>query len=98
MDAGGWILILVAAACVVALVIIAKKRKESEESISYGTDSDGDVKTDKPGGGISSAVEIPPQVTIYEYRSATKMKLCILCDGENDSAATHCRICGQQLK
>ena len=37
------------------------------------------------------------QVTIYAYRAENKIRLCPLCDGENDASATHCHICGRKL-
>lgn len=97
MNAGGWILLLIVAACVVALIVIAKKRKDLEEYTSYGTDSDSSSATNKPVEEEKIVEQGPPQVTIYEYRAANKKCLCALCDGENDSSATHCHVCGQQL-
>lgn len=97
MNAGGWILLLIVAACVVALIVIAKKRKDLEEYTSYGTDSDSSSATNKPVEEEKIVEQGPPQVTIYEYRAANKKRLCALCDGENDSSATYCHVCGQQL-
>lgn len=97
MDAGGWILLLIVAACVVALLVISKKRRELEESMSSGMESDSGSTTNEPVEEDRIIVQGPPQVTIYEYRAANKKRVCALCDGENDSSATHCHVCGQQL-
>lgn len=97
MDTDGWILLLIAAACVVVLIVIAKKRRELEESMSHGIDSDSGSTTNKPIEEEKVIEQGPPQVTIYEYRASNKKRLCALCDGENDSSATHCHICGQKL-
>lgn len=40
----------------------------------------------------------PPQVNVYVYRPAGSMKHCPQCDGENESYATQCQICGQPLR
>ena len=97
MDAGGWILLLIVAACVVALIVITKKRRELEKDMSYGTDSDSGSTTNNPVKEDEVVEQGPPQVTIYEYRATNKMRVCALCDGENDASATHCHVCGQQL-
>lgn len=39
----------------------------------------------------------PPQITIYAYHSTGNSRICVICDGENDKNASHCRICGNQL-
>lgn len=97
MDANGWILLCIVAFCVFALIIISKKRRELEKSMTYETGADKGVSTPPPESEPGSDAEGPQQVTIYEFRSASKTCLCALCDGENDASATHCRICGQKL-
>lgn len=39
----------------------------------------------------------PAKITIYEYKSVAPARLCKYCDGENDSSASRCNICGQPM-
>lgn len=97
MGALGWILLLVVVVCVVVLIVITNKRKKLEESTSSGTDHGSAAATNKPVEEKKEEVQPSNQVTIYEYRSAGKKRLCAMCDGENESSATHCCVCGQRL-
>lgn len=97
MDTIGWILLIIVVVCVIALILIAKKRKELEESIFDEPEEESVPAWSEPEKKELPEETGPRQVTIYGYRSTSKMRLCPLCDGENDLTMTQCHICGQKL-
>lgn len=77
-----------------------EKRKSSTVSPSHETTK----PPEKTHSGIirgpkheKPQEEGPPQITIYAYHSTGNSKICAICDGENDKAASQCRICGNRL-
>ena len=98
MNLGAWILLFVVVMCVIALIIIAIKGKKLEESMSYGTDPHRGATTNKSAEEDKDGERRSQQRTIYEYCSLNKMRICALCDGENDAFALQCHICGHPLK
>lgn len=61
-----------------------KKKDPPPESIPV-------KKADKP------TAPPPEQTTIYQFRSARRVRICPCCDGENDPANRFCAICRQRL-
>lgn len=90
------VLLPIVTICVIALVVICKKRIELKDSMSDKTSADDGLSIKNPEP--KSTEDGPKQVTIYEYNSSSKMCLCPLCDGENNTESTYCHVCGQQLK
>ena len=101
VDAISWLLLLIIGACIIILVMIAKKRKEAEDYLYDELDeSEYGTKPATLKSTMKAAKSQPtiPQITVYQYYASGQKKRCIVCDGENDTDATRCCICGQRMK
>ena len=103
-DMDGFILLIVIAVCVILLVMISKKRKELRDMYERERESGefivkdlpktpGKTKSDPVDPGPTSTIK-SKQMTIYEYQSWTRTRVCRQCDGESAMNADRCGICG----
>ena len=86
--------LILAGITVIICVVIAKKNDDASKYSTYRTEP---AKTPINTHVVARQMSEVSQVTIYKYQTNKKTQLCSLCDGENDSSATHCRICGKSL-
>lgn len=94
-----WVVLIgIIVVSVIVLVATGDKQKKISDSLPSGAEVAKARATDMPLKEIKDLKAGPPQVTIYAYSSAAKLRLCPFCDGENGVEAARCHICGQPLK
>lgn len=98
------VLLLVVVACFIALFCIVAKQKSSDDEVTVRSiepcepDSTTDVEIDNTTDEhIAKKTPEPFQNTIYEFDAKAVKYLCPFCDGENNSGAEICSICGRNL-
>lgn len=105
--------VILCAAVVLLIVAARASKKDKEkaaDSLSDEPSTKGEIistlgkkKKDPPPESIpvkkadKPTATPPEQTTIYQFRSARRVRICPCCDGENDPANRFCAICRQRL-
>ena len=88
------LLLIVIGIIVIICITVGKKHDDASKYTTYHTEP---KKPPTSTPVVAKQMPEVAQVTIYKYQTNKKTQLCSMCDGENDSSATHCRICGKSL-